>query len=397
LIYDALINGIDLENKKYYELEYESQNIFCNKDIFGFLYSDIRLFYSRDLFNEFVKKSLNYCNSEEFDKTQELLKALYVKKSIRLLNDFLNIVKSIIDKEHEKHDYEYIISMEVQQLLSAAILKKCNELSKDGKEALQYLSYHEQYINSTLNEYRKYLEELSERNLQPSYPKSIFLQSEKLKLGENNFLDMTNFAKNLKDNSSNEEVRDYFEIFIGYSQIILAHIKAIDDISRKSLKNKVEEWLNEFCRHIEIPRFLVDIICSENFEKMIDHQKVITEKIKILDELSEYTKNDITDFEFKLSELFTISEHDEYSTSDDACHGSQDDCESCSHSSFGSDQSSLQSQYKGDYSNLLKREGGRNKSTGNAEDATTESCRPFTTLNQPKAQNFSYKRCCVIS
>ena len=294
--------------------------------------------------------------------------------------------------------------MEAQKLLSAAILKKCNELSKDGKEELQYLSYHEQYINSTLNGYENYLkkEELSERNIQPLYPRSIFLQNKNIELGEfgeGNFIDLTNFVKNIKYNSRIEEGKDYFDIFIGYSQIILAHIKAIDDISRKSLKNKVEEWLNEFCRHIEIPRFLVDIICSENFEKMIDHQKVITEKIKILDELSEYTKNDIADFEFELSELFTISEEYSNSTSDDACYGSQDDCESCSHSSFGSDQSSLQSQYKGDDSNVLKREGEFNKSTDNVEDATRESCRPVTTLNvnQPKAQNFSCKRCCVIS
>ena len=127
-------------------------------------------------------KSLNYDNSEQYDKLQESLKDIYIRKSIGLLNDFINIIENIIDNQHENRDYKYsVISRKAQQSLSEAILKKCNELSKDNKEPLEYLGYHKQYINSTLSGYKEYLccmKKLSEK-LQPCYPKSIFLQKRK--------------------------------------------------------------------------------------------------------------------------------------------------------------------------------------------------------------------------
>ena len=112
-------------------------------------------------------------------------------------------------------------------------------------------------------------------------------------MGENNFFDLTNFAQNIKDNYCKAEGRDYFEIFIGYSQIILAHKKAIDDIDCKSLKFKVEENLMNFVE-IEIPRFLVDIVYSKEFAKMIDHEEVKIRATRILGVTSQHNENDIT-------------------------------------------------------------------------------------------------------
>ncbi len=320
MIYDALLNGVDLKNKESYILDYKPKNIFCNEDIFGILYSDIKLFYSRDLFNEFVEKSLNYPNSENYDKIRESLKVIYIKKSIGLLNDFLNIIEDIINKKHEKYDCKYFaLSKEMQQSLSEAILKKCNEL-KDDEKALQYLSYFKQYINSTLNGYKKYLEEeLSERDIKPPYPRSIFLKNKNIELlgefGKDNFIDMTNFVNNIKNNSYIEEGKDYFDIFIDHSQQILAYKKAIDDIDSKKLKF-IEESLNKFCKLIEMPRFLFDIVCSEEFTKMIGHEEVERKATRIIDDISQRTENDITDSEFELSEfesseLYGISEHTE--------------------------------------------------------------------------------------
>ena len=295
MIYDALLNGIDLKNKESYILDYKPKNIFCNEDIFGILYSDIKLFYSRDLFNEFVEKSLNYPKSENYDKIQESLKVIYIKKSITLLKNFLNIIEDIINKKHEKYDCKY----SVLSTLSEAILKKCNEL-KDDKEALQYLNYYKQYINSTLNGYENYLkEELSERNIQPLYPKSIFLQNKNIELGEfgeDNFIDLTNFVNNIKYNSRIEEGKDYFDIFIDHSQQILAYKKANDDnIDSKKLKF-IEEQLNKFCEHIGMPRFLFDIVSSEEFAKMIGHEEVERKVTRIIDAI-QCTENDLTDSE----------------------------------------------------------------------------------------------------
>lgn len=405
MIYDALLNGIDLKNKESYILDYEPKNIFCNEDIFGNLYSDIELFYRRNLFNELVEKSLNFYNTERCDKIQESLKVIYIKKSIGLLNDFLNIIEDIIDNQHEKHDCKYfVLSTKMQQSLSKAILKKCIEL-KDDKKALQYLSYHKQYINSTLNGYKEYLlqlpymKELSEKNIQPRYPRSIFLQNENIQLGESNFIDLTNFAHNIKYKSCISKGKDCFDIFIDYSQKILAHKEVIDHIDRKILKSIAEKCLNEFCRAIEIPGFLVDIICSKDFTEMINHEEVKRKATSILDEISQRTENDITYSEFESdSKLYGISEHTENIT--DGSTLSHYDFESFSHSSpLGSDQDSSPSENEKKCSIVQDHGSSDDKSKENIVDPVKpDDCMPCTQFNirNLKDQDISCKGCCVI-
>ncbi len=248
---------------------------------------------------------------------------------------------------------------------------------------------------------------MSERDIKPPYPSSIFLKNKNIELlgefGKDNFIDMTNFVNNIKNNSYIEEGKDYFDIFIDHSQQILAYKKAIDDIDSKKLKF-IEESLNKFCKLIEMPRFLFDIVCSEEFTKMIGHEEVERKATRIIDDISQRTENDITDSEFESSEfesseLYGISEHTENDTKNSKSEVSNDNFESLSHSSpVGSKKDSSPSKNEKRCSIVQDHGSSDDKSKENIVDPVKpDDWMPCTQyIRNLKAQNFSCKSCCVI-